>query len=589
MKKKLILSMLVVIAMMCLFAISVSATAIDKETTVILNGSFTMGEESVTNPTVALYDEDGYALVWYLNTDNKLVSDRAVNLITVTNGKAKFSDVSKFYGGSQQKGVVVVNLRDDFVNDGLSAIETFDSNFQFGYYLAKKTVPIQYFYFPKTATEIIDRMFQETQVMIVDIEPGTPITRMGVHAVTTSNLKEFFVPKSVPSFAEWDNVGVFENTPLEKITFEEGSQIKIIPYRCFYMCKNLTELVLPNSVEEIHERAIQLETFGTNTKLKKLVLGASFKGFKGGTADNYYVRGTTNLKVYLPASFTAENVVLSSAHQYFTLCSNIEFYYSGTEEAWDALVTEYSKGKNGATGTSGDELMVSAKKNGRVTFDYNACDAFYNGVHTKDVEKSNACVAVCANCGNATVEHIVTENMQTSVAYENYSLPGAKTTICLNEGCTLYTAPVVEALDPLFTTQGCSVPENGNGALAIGYKVDAEALSLYTSLTGKTVEYGVFAVSQANLEGRNVFENGEAISGSITANITSYSFASFELKITGFEGDNVNKPLAMGAYVAVSDGSTTEYSYMQDDTKGDLIDGYYFVTYNQAIGAPSEE
>ena len=87
-------------------------------------------------------------------------------------------------------------------------------------------------------------------------------------------------------------------------------------------------------------------------------------------------------------------------------------------------------------------------------------------------------------------------------------------------------------------------------------------------------------------------ENGNAVSGSITAEITRRDFSSFELKITGFvtgEGGNANNPLAMGAYVVASKGSKTEYSYMQDDTKGNKEGNYYFVTYNQVIGITSEE
>ena len=53
MKKKIIISMLVIVALMCLMAISISATAINKDSTVTLNGSFTTEKGSVTNPVVS--------------------------------------------------------------------------------------------------------------------------------------------------------------------------------------------------------------------------------------------------------------------------------------------------------------------------------------------------------------------------------------------------------------------------------------------------------------------------------------------------------------------------------------------------------
>ena len=584
MKRKLILSVLVATVVMCLFAITISATAIDADTTVTLNGSFTKGEVSVTNPTVNLYDEDGYALVWYLNTDNKLVSDRAVNLITVTDNKAKFNDVSKFYGGSQQKGVIVVNLRDDFVADGLAEIKTFDSNFQFGYYGANRNVPIQYFYFPKTATEIIDRMFQNTQLMIADIEPGTPISYMGVHAVAQTNLKEFFVPNDITAFVEKDDLGVFQDTKLEKITFEEGSQIKVIPYRCFYYCSNLKEIVLPNSVEEVHYRAFQFTLFDSNAKLEKLVLGANFKGFYGTTGDNFYVRGAKNVKVYLPATFNADNVDVSKAHQTFTLCPDATFYYCGTEEAWDALIAKISEGKNGATGTDSGENIITAKANGKVVFNYNPCDAFYNGEHTKDQEKSNACVETCARCGKMTINHSNEAEVSTSISYESFLANGEKITKCLSEGCSLNTNPTVESTAPLFTCIGYSAPENGDDGISIRYTVNSSAIEEYKKLSGATLSYGLFATTKQAIGSSDIFDkDGNTVNGAIALDVTESGFAFISLKMVGFDTEDSKKAeFAIGAYTVTTENEQKKYSYLQHGTPL-AGDKYAFIKYSDFV------
>ncbi|MBO4983986.1 MAG: hypothetical protein J6D23_07990 [Clostridia bacterium] len=113
MKKKLILSMLVVVAMMCLFAISVGATAIDKDTTVTLDGSFTDANGSAVT-AVNLYDADGDALIWYLNTDGKLVSAKIASVVTVNSeGVISFTDKSIFLNSTPYKSVIAVNLRDN--------------------------------------------------------------------------------------------------------------------------------------------------------------------------------------------------------------------------------------------------------------------------------------------------------------------------------------------------------------------------------------------------------------------------------------------------------------------------------------------
>ena len=599
MKKKLILTVLIALVAVCLFAVSASATTIYKDTTVTLSGSFTVGDATVTNPVVNLYDEQGYALVWYLNLDNKLVSERAVNLITVTSNKAKFKDVSIFYGKSQQKGVVVVNLRDDFVNDGLTGIQKFDSNFQFGYYGAKKTPPIQYFYFPVTATEIIPRMFQNTQLIIADIEPGTPIATMGAHAVTMTNLKEFFVPNDLTAFVEQDDVGVFQETPIERITFEEGSQIKVIPYRCFYLCKNLEELVLPNSVEEIHQRALQLDMFGSTAALKKLVFGDNFKSFKSTNNDYYYVRGTSALKeVYLPASFNAENTDTTTAYQLFTLCPNAVFYYCGTEEAWDEVIAKIPLNKTNETGNDANGYIKDAKANNKVVFNYSACLAFYNGTHVEnDTANGNACyLAECKNCGVKSVDisSATTHNYEEAFVYTNYFANGAITKTCQNANCvhSASKTPAIdnETLKPLFKELVYSTKEDGAAfGIYVEYKIDQTAIALYEELSGKSVSYGVMAIKTSNITGNGPLnvEGKTSATNVIAANVTASNLKTAKLIITGNWADNADIEITMLGYV--TDGSELHYMGSQtvEDkavaTTGAVAGAFNAVTYNNII------
>ena len=110
-----------------------------------------------------------------------------------------------------------------------------------------------------------------------------------------------------------------------------------------------------------------------------------------------------------------------------------------------------------------------------------------------------------------------------------------------------------------------------------------------TEATGKTLKYGVFAVLQSRLGDNDVFsEDGTVAEGAINADITSYEFALFELKIVGFTEEYKDIKLAMGAYVAVTDGETTEYSYLQSGTPNEN-EKYCFVSYNDIVGAPSND
>ncbi|MBQ8146702.1 MAG: hypothetical protein IJ039_07945 [Clostridia bacterium] len=147
------------------------------------------------------------------------------------------------------------------------------------------------------------------------------------------------------------------------------------------------------------------------------------------------------------------------------------------------------------------------------------------------------------------------------------------------DGCTRCDDYVEKELAPLFACRGYSASENGSG-IAIGYSVDVKAVSEYEEATGKTLKYGAFVVTKDKLGNNSIFgENGEAASGVINAEMTSYQLSVFELKIVGFTDLQKDIKLAMGAYV----DNGTEYSYIQDTTKGKLDGKYYFASYNEII------
>ena len=76
--------------------------------------------------------------------------------------------------------------------------------------------------------------------------------------------------------------------------------------------------------------------------------------------------------------------------------------------------------------------------------------------------------------------------------------------------------------------------------------------------------------------------NGTLTSGVVSADLTTYNFIEFELKIVGFGEADKDTSLALGAYVCVTDGEGSQYYYMQAEkpTNGEK---YSFVTYNQIM------
>ena len=169
------------------------------------------------------------------------------------------------------------------------------------------------------------------------------------------------------------------------------------------------------------------------------------------------------------------------------------------------------------------------------------------------------------------------------ISYESYTEEGKKAMKCADCGAISY-----KSVAPLFTCLGYSAYEVGGDGIAIGYLVNNEAIDEYTSITGKSLTYGVFVASQNKLGENDIFDQeGNKANGVVSVEITSYEFAVFELKVIGFTDENKGSLLAMGAYVKEADGENAEYSYMQDDTNGEKLGNYYFVSYDSVVNSLS--
>ena len=145
-----------------------------------------------------------------------------------------------------------------------------------------------------------------------------------------------------------------------------------------------------------------------------------------------------------------------------------------------------------------------------------------------------------------------------------------------------------ESAPALFKCLGYSVPEDGRGEISIGYIVNSEAIKEYTSKSGVTLKYGVFAVLEKNIGDGNIFDaSGNPTSNVVKAEIDA-KYGSFELKISGFENEYKSIKLAMGAYVEATEDNDTVCSFMQEGTP---LDGAKFVlvSYNDVINGTKED
>ena len=471
---------------------------------------------------------------------------------------------------------------------------------------------------PDSVTTLGENAFRSTGIVNSPFTANSRCTTWGKYVFRNcDSLKNFIVPLSLTAtpgdqghgpFAECAGIDIvtfgtygemttlptliFALTNIKEVVLPDG--LVTIEERAFHSNTGIKEIILPNTVEIIGERAFQ----GCSS-LEKIVFGNSFKYITNtGTDHNSLTYGAPLKQVYLPASFYAEapETDYKVSYAFQGTSGNTIYFYTGTKDQLDNALTNFkacagSTDNNGnflnATQVSYSEYIqnISAYESGKyIVYGLNACDAFYDGVHLED---NNACVINCSQCQTyGAAEENPVHNEAIVISYANgYHNVGAKITSCTNEGCAHSTTEETAAL---FTCLGYSAPMDGRGGIAIGFTVNNEAIAEYEEITGKTLKYGVFAVLQSRLGDNDVFaQDGTVADGVIDADITSYELALFELKIVGFADNQKDIKLAMGAYVAVTDGEATEYSYMQSGTPVEN-EKYCFVSYNDIVGSAEE-
>ncbi|MBO5262417.1 MAG: leucine-rich repeat protein [Clostridia bacterium] len=174
-------------------------------------------------------------------------------------------------------------------------------------------------------------------------------------------------------------------------------------------------------------------------------------------------------------------------------------------------------------------------------------------------------------------DYINNENaILVSISYTSYDSDGVKIVTCAN--CKKDAELKAPAL---FTCIGSSSSEFVEGELLIGYLTNKAAIAEYEVKTGKNISYGVFAVSQTVLKDNDIFaSDGTAAYGVFSYNITNYDNAAFEIKVTGFVGEEQrNVKIALGAYIIVEKDGVKSYFYLQDKTANEG-EKYYFASYN---------
>ena len=157
---------------------------------------------------------------------------------------------------------------------------------------------------------------------------------------------------------------------------------------------------------------------------------------------------------------------------------------------------------------------------------------------------------------------------------------GTKSVACLD--CDIdsrkSTLPLVECL-------GYSAPQDGDGGIMIGYKINSDAVSEYETVNKTKIKYGLFAVVYENLDGKDILnsEDGSAQQGVLKADVTNTSFALMKLKVVGFDTEESKSvKLCLGAYAIEGEGENIKIHYLQPGTPSNG-EKYCCITYNEIV------
>ncbi len=391
-------------------------------------------------------------------------------------------------------------------------------------------------------------------------------TTLGGRVFDSCNIKEMIVPAGLTSVALYgsNDYGPFSLATIEKVRFGTSQAVPNLPVGLFaratigeleipegptyipnYFFSNatLSTAKFPNSVETAGHRVF------IYASVEKVIFGASFKGFVSDTTDHLsFTHKAKGIKeFYIPASFYAVKPETTYRISYAFAAedsSNIKFFYTGTRDELATTITNF-KTQTSATDNNYKFLNAtqisweeySANKESYATgnyiiYDYNVCDAFYEGVHNED---DNTCTINCERCETyGVMEKNPVHVHITTIAYDNgYALQGIITKKCQNEGCVDNLKPSTSEADAIFGQAQYAIRKQGIG-IVFAYDINQEAVSVYNEIATSDLEFGVLAVFKDRLT-TEPFVNGNAQTGVSFAEVSSKGVSRIEFIIKGEE------------------------------------------------------
>ncbi len=489
MKKKLLLLTVLVFALTCIFAISVSAVTQAEADKYYYDKGYVTADGQHELP---LYEKSGdtyYPLAWFAYD---VLGEDGTTVVETKYVKAHFEDVtcySEVYSQGRFNGV----------------------------------------YYEYTDENGNSMVLDSKHALLLNLRGGVMSNTMnsnGTQKATNITIKTFEWSKGgYPSFTKLEavymplsatSVGAYPPSSVRVLDIDRHHGPLTIVRGTFHSAK-ITEVYIPGG-----SSFSENDQFNSCSKLETIIFGA---GTEGITIKGYTFNGANSLR---------------------------RIYWLGTKEQLDSItVDETSNGAYfNLTQISFEEyskLTEEQKQAGKYLV-YETPECFALGHLDQAI---NVCVSQCTICREKTVKHVDNDSITVTAEFANYLLEGKKVTSCHMEGCSHVSEETLAPLFSSKGYSKDNVNANGIVIDFSINKEAIEEYEALTQKT-VTFGLFVALESSLDENNGTVNLKDENVAGVVKTEMPRNYFAYMGLKLHGFDNEEKQaSPFAIGAYTMI--------------------------------------
>jgi len=600
MKRKALLFVLTVSALVCMLALSVSAAEWFGTVEIIDNNGDGVSDISVTDcvPNVVtegdLTSESARVKIncdcangshtfpaYYVCVINPNVNYKCYNL-----GYTRLNALKADYCG----GTAAYTLNDVVAFELPAGYTDADAA------MVKKAASLKYFSFAKcsTATMVGDayggnNWLEATPVVEVDF--GSYLTKIpSFFCYNCDSLTKVTIPDQITIVGAYAFNGC---DSLAEVEISKNSQITSFEGQCFKACKELGAFYIPSKVT----------SFGVNGSGNSPIDGCTklyFVNDPDETEKPSVYRFPSTVKAIVGETFkncTSLNDVIvfheeiTSVDNGWAFCGSnaVKVVFLGDMEKVSTTGNAWNKGIEIYFCNENDKSADSLTMNTSASKVF--CKAEGNTTHLK--EKSLSTDATCevpkmvadyCFCGaimgtpqtdGDALGHNYTGNV--SYAFTTVTANGEKCTACVNN-CGI---DLVESVEPVYVELGYSA-NTVEFAITNGYKVNRESLALYEKEKGVNVKLGFAFNSAADFTDGEVTVDSFKLKAEVSNQLNGVAYSYLGINLFFANDEHINDNIIVGVYV-VERSEEGDTVYFVNRTYEDGVNGFETVSYNSLL------